>query len=55
MVNLVQRFLTFFVSFTLKQNQKIDFTPKNVCQGIIFLEKGPGQVLLEKRCKLTLR
>jgi len=25
-----QWFLTFFVSFTLEQNQKIDFTPNNV-------------------------
>ena len=55
-LSLDQRFLTFFISFTLLQNQKIYFTPNNVyCVKAWLFWKGPGQVLLESYCKCTFR
>jgi len=54
---LNQWFLTFFVSFSLYQSQKLYFTPNNiycVMSRHEFSEKGLGEVVLEKR-KLTLR
>ena len=47
--------LIFFASFTLQQNQRQCL----LCQGMILCQgisgKSEGQILLDNRCKLTLR